>query len=493
MNTKRFSIKLYVALSLLNLVMMWLVGCGTLEVSAVEAKTVDPDPADIEAVEIEMVEIGVEPESDSVALIPIDQLPSESEASPILSDAESIRAALAAYHGMDESEFYHFEVKQNTGSHARGGVDNGYFLAAKVDEQWVRVDGGQKAPNCNEVARYDFPASMVPECELSAAQPKDSDEEAIRAALAAHFGLDESEFTRFEVDENTGMHARGGVAANDGGGYFLVAKVDGQWIFVDGGQSWPNCNEVARYGFPASMVPGCPTGGSNAPDCPGLGTTVATFIKDVTYADGTVVSPGQSFIKTWRIKNVGICTWNSDYQLVFDSGDAMSGPATQQLTDIQIPPGETLDISVELTAPDTSGTYRGNWKFSDPHGDIFGTTKGNPIWVEIEVVPPDSDDEDNQSSHTSYPVIQIADVNEDQSVTIRGLNFPPNDTFNVLLNYSDTLGIDGKLVATIKTGASGEFTDTYTIPAFLQGQDTIAIRLESPSSGYYAYNWFYNL
>jgi len=73
------------------------------------------------------------------------------------------------------------------------------------------------------------------------------------------------------------------------------------------------------------------------------------------------------------------------------------------------------------------------------------------------------------------------------------LNFPPNDTFNVLLNYSDTLGIDGKLVTTVKTGASGEFTDTYTIPAFLQGQDTIAIRLESPTSGYYAYNWFYNL
>ena len=125
MNTKKLSLKLYVALSLLNLVMMGLVGCGTLEVSAVEAKAVDPNPVDAEAVEVESNEIGMESESGSVDQTPMDQLPSESETSPILSDEEAIRAALAAFHGMDESEFFHFEVKQNTGSHARGGVDNG--------------------------------------------------------------------------------------------------------------------------------------------------------------------------------------------------------------------------------------------------------------------------------------------------------------------------------------------------------------------------------
>jgi hypothetical protein len=387
MNTKKFSLKLYVALSLLSLVMMGLVGCGTLEVSAVEAKAADPNPVEAEVAEIEVVD-----------LVPMDQLPSEPEESPILSD-----------------------------------------------------------------------------------------EDAIRAALAAHFEIDESEFTRFEIVENTGMHARGGVAANDGGGYFLVAKVDGQWVFVDGGHAAPNCNDVASYGFPASMVPECPAGGSNAPDCPGNRTTVATFIEDVTYEDGTIVSPGQSFIKTWRIKNVGTCTWNSEYQLVFDSGDAMSGPNSIQLTVVHIPPGETLDISVELTAPETPGTYRGDWKFRDPYGNIFGLTNGNPIWVEIEV-----DDEDSQSSYTGYPSIRIANVNEDQSVTIKGLNFPSNDTFNVLLNYSGTKGIDGEIVATVTTDESGEFTATYTIPDFLHGQDSIAIRLESPSSGYYAYNWFYN-
>jgi hypothetical protein len=305
---------------------------------------------------------------------------------PIISDEDAIRAALAAYHGMDENEFTRFEVNENTGTHARGNVDNGYFLVAKVDGQWGRVSGGQAAPNCNDVASYGFPASMVPECENLAGSSAGSDADAIRAALATHFGMDENEFTRFEVNENTGTHARGGVAANDGGGYFLVAKVDGQWVFVDGGQSAPDCVKVAQYGFPASMVPGCPTGGSNMPDCPGVGVLTATFIADVTYPDGSQISPGHNFTKTWRIKNVGTCTWNADYQIVFESGELMGGPASQQLTSVHIPPGETLDVSVNLTAPETPGTYTGYWKLRASNGDIFGLTTDNPIWVEIEVV-----------------------------------------------------------------------------------------------------------
>ncbi|MGB5843506.1 MAG: NBR1-Ig-like domain-containing protein [Anaerolineales bacterium] len=382
MNTNKISKNMRIALPLLILVVMGLVGCDALEVSTVEAKVVDANPIVVEAVEIMNNEIQMEPDNGSANAIPIDQLPSVAEASPLLRDDDAIRAVLAAHFEVDESTFYHFGIKENTGSHARGGVDNGYFLAAKVDGQWLFVDGGHAAPNCNEVAKYGFPASMVPECEFSSVPPTDSDEEDIRAALAAHFEVDESTFYHFGVKENTGSHARGGVD----NGYFLAAKVDGQWLFVDGGHAAPNCNEVAKYGFPASMVPGCPTGGSNSPDCPGLGTTVATFITDVTFPDGSIVSPGSSFIKTWRIKNVGTCTWNSEYALVFESGDAMSGPAYQQLTDIHIPPGESIDISVQLTAPDTPGTYRGDWKFRGPYGDIFGLSTGNPIWVEVKVL-----------------------------------------------------------------------------------------------------------
>src|SRR5512135_3467629 len=46
----------------------------------------------------------------------------------------------------------------------------------------------------------------------------------------------------------------------------------------------------------------------------------AQFIADVTVPDGTRFSPGAAFTKTWRLKNVGTCTWSTSYTLVFSSG-----------------------------------------------------------------------------------------------------------------------------------------------------------------------------
>ena len=74
------------------------------------------------------------------------------------------------------------------------------------------------------------------------------------------------------------------------------------------------------------------------------------------------------------------------FMLVLDSGDAMSGPAYQSLTDTQVPPGKTLDVSLALTAPETPGLYRGNWRLRAPNGEIFGLTTGNPFWVEVKVM-----------------------------------------------------------------------------------------------------------
>ncbi|NJN43710.1 MAG: hypothetical protein HC806_02545 [Anaerolineae bacterium] len=81
---------------------------------------------------------------------------------------------------------------------------------------------------------------------------------------------------------------------------------------------------------------------------------------------------------------------------------------------------------------------------------------------------------------------------KDSTVTITTANFPANDTFNVRMNYMGTKGIGGTIVASQASGVGGTFTATYTIPDFLKGQYQIAIRLESPTSGYYAFNWFYN-
>lgn len=90
------------------------------------------------------------------------------------------------------------------------------------------------------------------------------------------------------------------------------------------------------------------------------------------------------------------------------------------------------------------------------------------------------------------PTFSIVSVAPDQSVTIQTFNFPANDTFSVLMGPIGSKGINGIQVATTASGKGGSFQATYTIPAALKGSYQIAIRLQSPYSGYYAYNWFYN-
>jgi len=90
------------------------------------------------------------------------------------------------------------------------------------------------------------------------------------------------------------------------------------------------------------------------------------------------------------------------------------------------------------------------------------------------------------------PTFTISSVIRDTSVTIQTNNFPANDTFRVLMGPMGTRGINGIHVDTINSGTGGVKTMIFLVPAALRGMYQIAIRLESPGSGLFAYNWFYN-
>lgn len=113
---------------------------------------------------------------------------------------------------------------------------------------------------------------------------------------------------------------------------------------------------------------------------------LATFISDVTIPDGTELTKNTAFTKTWRLKNIGSCAWTSGYQLIFDHGDQMSGPASKQLTSGVVNPGDTVDISVDLKAPDPAGSYRGYWRMRDAGGVVFGLSNGSAFYVDIKSV-----------------------------------------------------------------------------------------------------------
>jgi len=97
----------------------------------------------------------------------------------------------------------------------------------------------------------------------------------------------------------------------------------------------------------------------------------AMFIKDVTIPDGTQLSPGETFTKTWRLQNRGTCTWTPDYDVVFYNGAQMSG------TTMQVPgyiaPGQSVDVAVTFTAPSTPGHFVGYWILRNSSGILFGT------------------------------------------------------------------------------------------------------------------------
>lgn len=112
----------------------------------------------------------------------------------------------------------------------------------------------------------------------------------------------------------------------------------------------------------------------------------AQFVSDVTVPDGAKYEPGATFKKTWRLKNIGTCTWTTSYTLVFDSGAQMGAPASVKFPS-EVKPGQTIDISVDMTAPTSAGHYRGYWKFKNASGVLFGIgyTANRPWWVDINV------------------------------------------------------------------------------------------------------------
>ncbi|HEY3313019.1 MAG TPA: NBR1-Ig-like domain-containing protein [Anaerolineales bacterium] len=115
----------------------------------------------------------------------------------------------------------------------------------------------------------------------------------------------------------------------------------------------------------------------------------AIFIKDVTVPDGTTFSPGDIFVKTWRLKNRGTCTWSPDYMLAFNSGDRMGDTNAVRLPEY-VAPGQSVDVSVTLTAPAAPGEHVGYWMLRNPTGVLFGSgDKANtPFYVDITTRAP---------------------------------------------------------------------------------------------------------
>jgi hypothetical protein len=207
-----------------------------------------------------------------------------------------------------------------------------------------------------------------------------------------------------------------------------------------------------------------------------------------------------SVIPTFVIKAVdrdNLVTIQTDNLRLNDSYVVTMGPmGTRGVNGIQVGTVKTTDsgrltktftipaalagskqISIRLQSP-TSGYYAYNWFYNaDANLDLIGTPESGTT----------------SSSYAGYPYFYIKSVVKDGSVTITPYNFPPNQTFEVRMNWMGTRGVAGAIVKTVTTDSNGKLSGkTFDIPDFLKGSYQITIRLQSPASGYFAYNWFYN-
>ena len=119
----------------------------------------------------------------------------------------------------------------------------------------------------------------------------------------------------------------------------------------------------------------------------------AVLLEDVTIPDDTPIPAGEGFTKTWRFKNSGSCHWQG-FTINFLAGDRMGAPDSSTIPDTLA--GSTVDVSLELTAPTTNGSYSGYFVLKNSDGESINVGTEKTFWLKIIV-------NDGSSAPTSAP------------------------------------------------------------------------------------------
>ena len=195
---------------------------------------------------------------------------------------------------------------------------------------------------------------------------------------------------------------------------------------------------------------------------PGRAQPGVTYVADVTVADGTRLTAGQSFTKTWRLRNSGTAVWAEGVVLAPMDANPFNSPAAVSMPRVE--PGRTTDVSVDLTAPASIGPCRATWQAragdGAPFGDIFH--------VAVEVVRPGASDDARFESDLDYP---------DGTVVAAGTRF--SKTWRVHNAGTSVWSAGYALVFVADNHMNAP--DSVPLPAALPGETVeVAVPLEAP-------------
>ena len=108
----------------------------------------------------------------------------------------------------------------------------------------------------------------------------------------------------------------------------------------------------------------------------------AVFVEDVTIPDNTRLEAGEKFTKTWKLQNIGSCTWTG-YTIAFVSGDNMDTPESIPVPETEV--SDTVEVSVDLVAPSEDGAYTGNFELLNAEGESIPLGTEPTFWIKIVV------------------------------------------------------------------------------------------------------------
>lgn len=183
------------------------------------------------------------------------------------------------------------------------------------------------------------------------------------------------------------------------------------------------------------------------------------WVADVTVPDSTEIAPGVPFNKTWRVRNSGTCAWEAGTSLVFISGERMGGPDSVPVGAVTV--GATTDVNVNLAAPASPGTYRGNWQMQAPDGTRFGSI----LWVQIVVpAPPTETAVPPTAEPTTAPTAEASPTTGSHITPIRTIHFVLLPNFEATYVGSQVCGLGRfAMLRAENTGRATLEWETYTI------------------------------
>ncbi len=256
-------------------------------------------------------------------------------------------------------------------------------------------------------------------------------------------------------------------------------------------------NNPAAATTPSGTTTPAPTtapGGTAIPGYSGFPTfsIISVVMSDTVTIQTNNMPPNDTFNVT-----MGLMGTRGINGISVGTTDSGSGGVLKLTYNIPSQLAKQSQISIRLQSP-TTGFFAFNWFWNvtavaTPLGTQPASTPGATTTPAPTATPaPTTTPAATGTPGANFPTFSITSVVKDTTVTIAGINFPPNDTFTVTMGKMGTKGVDGIVVGSQATGTGGSLTATYNIPAELKGMAQIAIRLESPTSGFFAYNFFDN-